>query len=158
MADLMRDSDRREHELNQALEALHFAFRAVVARPDQLLARRGLSRVHHRILYFVGRNPGLQVSALLAILQISKQSLHAPLRQLVQARLLTVGTDRDDRRVRRLRLTARGADLEDRLSGDQRQRFARVFADVGERKAAAWREVMQRLAQQDGTEGKEGAD
>lgn len=152
MVDLMRDANSSEHELNQALEALHFAFRAVVARPDQLLARRGLSRVHHRVLYFVGRNPGLSVNQLLALLQVSKQSLNAPLRQLVQARLLTAGADAEDRRVRRLRLTARGAALEARLSGDQRQRFARVFAQVGARKAAAWREVMQRLAQADAAE------
>lgn len=149
MVDLMRTSTSRNDELNQALEALHFAYRAVIARPDALLAKRGLSRVHHRILYFVARNPGLRMHQLLSILQVSKQSLSAPLRQLVDGRLLQVQTSEEDRRVRCLHLTARGAALEDKLSSDQRQRFARVFNKVGSKKEAAWRDVMQRLAKED---------
>jgi DNA-binding MarR family transcriptional regulator len=146
----MLDPDCRDDELNQALEALHFAFRAVTARPDALLARHGLSRVHHRILYFVGRNPGLCVQELLSILQTSKQALSAPLRLLVEAGLIRAASAPDDRRLRRLHLTARGARLEDKLSQDQRQRFARVFAKVGRKKTAAWHEVMRRLAKDDG--------
>lgn len=150
MVDLMNDHDARQDDLNQALEALHFAYRAVTARPDAMLARHGLSRVHHRILYFVARSPGLNVQQLLAILQISKQAASAPLRQLSQKRLLSMQAAPDDRRMRRLVLTARGAALEDKLSGDQRQRFARVFAKVGRKNEAAWRDIMRRLAKDAG--------
>ena len=56
---------QREHELDEAWELMHFALRAVVARPDQMLEKRGLSRVHHRILFFVARQPDLSVNQLL---------------------------------------------------------------------------------------------
>lgn len=139
----------RQGELNQALEALFHAFNALVARPDALLAERGLSRVHHRILYFVGRNPGVSVNDLLTILGITKQSLHGPMRQLLSRGLIQTGGDARDRRVKRLTLTAAGAELEESLSGDQRQRFARVFASLGPADEAAWRRVMARLADRD---------
>lgn len=142
MADL-----NREHELNKSLEALYFAFRAVVAKPDAVLAKRGLSRVHHRLLYFVGRNPGLSVNELLAILSISKQSLNAPLRQLMELGLIESTPDTTDRRIKRLTLTKPGLRLEHQLSGDQRQRFARVFEVVGPDGEEMWHQVMHLLAE-----------
>jgi DNA-binding MarR family transcriptional regulator len=147
MPDLTAPLSRRARELNDALEALHFAFRAVVAKPDAILAEHGLSRVHHRILYFVGRNPALSVNELLAILGVSKQSLNAPLRQLTEQGLVEAVPDQADRRIKRLRLTKAGEKLEDTLSGDQRQRFARVFQKVGREKEVAWREVMRLLVE-----------
>jgi DNA-binding MarR family transcriptional regulator len=147
MTDLNNSETEREQELNQALEALHFAFRAVVAKPDAILAEHGLSRVHHRLLYFVGRNPGLSVNELLAILRISKQSLNTPLRQLIELKLIQATTDTTDRRIKRLTLTQSGLQLESQLSGDQRQRFARVFEIVGPEGEAVWHQVMQILAE-----------
>lgn len=147
MTDLNSPETKREQELNKALEALHFAFRAVVAKPDAILAKYGLSRVHHRLLYFVGRNPGLSVSELLAILSISKQSLNGPLRQLTELGLIESTPDTTDRRIKRLSLTQRGLGLEHQLSGDQRQRFARVFEMVGLEGEAAWHKVMHLLAE-----------
>lgn len=147
MADLNSSSSDREQELNEALEALHFAFRAVVAKPDAILAERGLSRVHHRILYFIGRQPGLSVNELLATLGISKQSLNTPLRQLTELGLVESKIDTTDRRIRRLTLTPSGSCLEQQLSGDQRQRFAKVFEVVGQEGETAWRQVMHLLAE-----------
>lgn len=137
----------REKELNAALEALHFAFRAVVAKPDAILAEQGFSRVHHRILYFIARQPGLSVNELLATLGVSKQSLNIPLRQLTQLGLVESKMDTTDRRIKRLILTASGLCLEHQLSDDQRQRFARVFEVVGLEGETAWRKVMLLLAE-----------
>lgn len=139
----------REQALNRALEALFYAFNALVTRPDALLAEQGLSRVHHRILYFVGRNPGQSVNDLLAILGVTKQSLSAPMRRLTALGYVHAKTDAHDRRIRRLSLTPAGQALEDALSGDQRARFAQVFAQLGEADEAAWRRVMAALAGQD---------
>ena len=147
MTDLNSPPSEREKELNEALEALHFAFRAVVAKPDAILAERGLSRVHHRILYFIGRKPGLSVNELLAALGISKQSLNSPLRQLTQLGLIESNIDTIDRRIKRLTLTSSGLCLESQLSGDQRQRFAIVFEVVGLEGETAWRKVMHLLAE-----------
>lgn len=147
MTDLNSPPSGREKELNEALEALHFAFRAVVAKPDAILTERGLSRVHHRILYFIGRKPGLSVNELLATLGISKQSLNSPLRQLTELGLVESNLDTTDRRIKRLTLTPAGLCLESQLSGDQRQRFARVFEVVGLEGETAWRKVMYLLAE-----------
>src|SRR4051812_39064628 len=95
--------------LDEVLAHLHFAFRTVVEEPDELLAQRGLGRVHHRILFFVSKNPGIRVGELLAVLGVSKQALHRPLRELVAAGLLASRAEADNRRVRALRVTRTGA-------------------------------------------------
>ena len=82
------DADRRR-QLDGAVELTHFAFRAMTARPDALLASRGLSRVHHRILHFVLRLPAPSVSALLRTLGVTKQALNGPLRDLYAQKLIT---------------------------------------------------------------------
>lgn len=147
MTDLLNVSPEREGELNRAQEALFHAFNALVARPDAMLAEQGLSRVHHRILYFVGRNPGLSVNDLLTILSVSKQSLNEPLRRLTELGYVQAEADSRDRRIKRLSLTEAGVALEAALSGDQRRRFARVFAELGAEDEQAWRRVMARLAE-----------
>jgi DNA-binding MarR family transcriptional regulator len=132
---------------NEPLALLHFGFRAVVKLPDAELARLGLGRVHHRILFFIARAPGLPVSELVAILDVSKQALHAPLRRLVHAGLVFREAIPTDRRARTLQLTARGKALEERLSGHQRQLFAAAFRNAGPVAARGWATVMQRLAE-----------
>ena len=134
-----------QHHLNGALEALHFAFRAVIAGPDADLARRGLSRVHHRILFFIAKTPDLRVNELRTTLGVTKQALHTPLRDLTERGLVAESADARDHRAKRLRLTARGRALEGRLSGAQRAMFARVFAKVGKRSERGWFDVMHAL-------------
>ncbi|WET17039.1 helix-turn-helix domain-containing protein [Yersinia intermedia] len=91
--------------LHQAIEQFYFGYRTFTELPDKLLAQRGLGRVHHRILYFVGHNPDIAINALLGILKISKQALNAPLKQLVKMELITVTTAEYDQRVRQLSLS-----------------------------------------------------
>jgi DNA-binding MarR family transcriptional regulator len=141
-------TNSREVELNQALELFHFAFRAFTAKPDQLLEARGLQRVHHRILYFVGRNPEIRVSGLLAILGVTKQALHAPLRQLIAMNLIQDSPDATDKRGKCLALTTEGAKLEAALSGAQRKLLASVFEQAGLDSESAWRAVMGQLVGQ----------
>jgi DNA-binding MarR family transcriptional regulator len=141
-------SNSREAELNQALELFHFAFRAFTAKPDQLLEARGLQRVHHRILYFVGRNPDIRVSGLLGILGVTKQALHAPLRQLIAMNLIQDSPDASDKRGKCLGLTVEGAKLEAALSGAQRKLLASVFEQAGANGESSWRDVMAQLVGQ----------
>jgi DNA-binding MarR family transcriptional regulator len=130
---------------NEPLALLYFGFRAVVKEPDRELARRGLGRVHHRLLFFVARSPGLSVSELCDTLDVSKQALHAPLRALVRKKLVLTSVNPDNRRQRRLSLTARGRALEARLSGHQRRRFAAAFREAGAEAATGWRTIMRAL-------------
>ena len=62
---------------------MFFAYRDFVGDPDEVLAKLGFGRAHHRVLHFVNRNPGMKVADLLDILKITKQSLGRVLKQLV---------------------------------------------------------------------------
>jgi len=139
-ADHMRDS-----ELNVALELMFHGYRSLTARPDRILESRGLQRVHHRILYFVGRNPGISVGELLETLHVSKQALNAPLRQLLEMGMVDSTPSEQDRRARLLRLTSDGIRLERQLTGSQRKHLEKVFATAGSTSEIGWRHVMQAL-------------
>jgi DNA-binding MarR family transcriptional regulator len=143
---LTKMNSSRNASLHEAIESFHFAFRAFTARPDQILAERGLARLHHRVLYFVARRPGQRVNDLLATLGVTKQALHGPLRQLVEEGLVEVAPDADDRRGRCLSLTGEGRALESRLSATQRDIMARVFRQQGAEAEAGWRQIMAALA------------
>src|SRR5476651_2197259 len=65
------------------IELLFFAYRDFVGDPDDVLAKLGFGRAHHRVLHFVNRNPGMKVAELLEILNITKQSLGRVLKQLI---------------------------------------------------------------------------
>lgn len=144
MADI--NISKRDRDLNEALEAIYFGFRAITAKPDERLAGLGYSRVHHRILYFIGRHPGCSVNELLTVMGVTKQYLHRPLRSLTDDGYVLVRPDKRDGRVKRLNLSAKGSALENELSGDQRRRFQEVFAAAGPRAEAGWRKVMALLA------------
>ena len=138
----------REDALRLAIEQLYFGYRAFTDTPDHILEQRGLGRVHHRILYFVGRNPQISVNVLLALLNVSKQALNAPLRQLIEMHLIAMDTAEHDRRVRQLSLTPSGSKLEGQLTGSQMKQLQAVFDQVGAGAEAGWHEVMRRLAEQ----------
>ena len=140
----MIDQNRRD-ELRAAIEVLYFAYRGFTDLPDRILERRGLNRVHHRILYFIGRRPGISVSGLLDVLAVSKQALNAPLRQLVAMGLVETANSETDRRVKNLRLTAEGKRLEAELTDAQIKLLERAFEHAGPGAEAGWRQAMHAL-------------
>lgn len=135
-----------ETELRACIEAFFFGFRAFTALPDALLAERGLVRTHHRILYFVRRDPQISVGELIATLGVTKQALHAPLKELERQGLVGSVTDAADRRIRRLQVTETGAALEAALSRAQMDLLTRAFDGAGTGAQQTWMTVMQRLA------------
>lgn len=135
----------REEALRLAIEQFYFGYRAFTAPPDRILDQRGLGRVHHRILYFVGRNPQISVNTLLGLLSVSKQALNAPLRQLIEMKLIAMDTAEHDRRVRQLTLTSSGTKLEAQLTGTQMKQLQEVFALAGAEAEAGWHQVMRCL-------------
>ena len=144
----MKDEERRL-ALDAAVELMHFAYRAMTARPDTLLAARGLSRVHHRILHFVVRLPRPSVGDLRRTLGVSKQALSGPLRDLYAQKLVTYARSTDDARIKHLSLTLEGRKLEGRLAALQRAQFAAIFEAEGEAAEKAWRAIMGRMAAQE---------
>lgn len=136
----------REQDLRSAIEVLYFGYRSFTGRPDRILQKRGLGRVHHRILYFIGRRQGLTVRGLLDLLAVSKQALNTPLRQLIEMKLVSADPDPADRRAKNLRLTSDGEELEAELTGAQMRHLQRAFERAGRRQEQAWRVVMAELA------------
>ena len=139
----------RQDELRNAIELLYFAYRGFTDRPDRILDRRGLGRVHHRILYFIGRRPDVSVRGLLDLLAVSKQALNAPLRQLLEMNLVTALPAAGDRRVKNLRLTLEGERLEAELTGAQMSHLQAAFDKAGPTDRQGWRTVMGELAKAD---------
>ena len=139
---------KRELELRQDVEALYFGYRTFTSLPDRILAERGLGRAHHRIHYFVHREPGITVGDLIALLRITKQAIHRPLKELETLGLLTLAPDAHDRRIRRITASTEGARLEARLTGAQARLLESVFADFDAETEARWRAVMTRLAEE----------
>lgn len=132
----------REEDLRQGIELMFFAYRDFTAEPDAMLAERGLGRAHHRVIYFVGRNPGITVSDLLAILRITKQSLSRVLGTLVERDYVAQKQGTRDRRQRLLTLTDKGQSLERQLTENQRRRFARAYRQAGAEAVAGFRTVL----------------
>lgn len=128
------------------MESFFLGYQAFTAKPDEMLARRGLSRVHHRILFFIASYPDLSVKELLGYLGVSKQALNTPLRQLLEMHLVESLTAEDDKRKRMLRFTAEGAKLEQALRREQVRLLQRAFDEAGEQAVEGWLAVNQALA------------
>jgi DNA-binding MarR family transcriptional regulator len=113
------------------IELLFFAYRDFVSDPDEVLAKLGFGRAHHRVLHFVNRNPGMKVAELLDVLKITKQSLGRVLKQLIDEGYIVQKEGASDRRQRLLYVTAAGEALAMKLAGLQTTRIARVLAELG---------------------------
>ncbi len=132
----------REEELRQGIEMLYLAYRDLTAEPDTILTKHGFGRAHHRVIYFVGRHPGITVSDLLAILKITKQSLNRVLGQLVAEDFIRQRPGLRDRRQRLLELTPKGIELERQLSERQRAGIARAYRQAGAEAVEGFRKVL----------------
>lgn len=132
----------REEELRRGIELLYFAYRDFTRDPDEILAQSGFGRAHHRVLYFVGRNPGTTVSGLLSLLRITKQSLSRVLGQLVEEGFITQQTGSADRRQRLLQLTEKGEAFEKQLFETQRNRVAEAYKKAGPEAVSGFWEVL----------------
>ncbi|MSP67267.1 MAG: MarR family transcriptional regulator [Alphaproteobacteria bacterium] len=132
----------RDEDLRLGIELLYFGYRDFTADLDAILAEYDMGRAHCRVLYFVGRVPGMSVAELLDILRITKQSLARVLRQLLDQGFVVQRRDSSDGRKRLLELTARGHELEQRLSETQLRIISRAFHEAGPDAVAGFRTVM----------------
>src|SRR5271165_405075 len=131
-----------EHEIRATQDLLFFAYRDFTNAANVLLAELGLGRAHHRALHFIGRNPGMPVGELLALLRITKQSLARVLNELVEKQLVAQTQGRADRRQRLLTLTEQGQALERRLFERQRERLVTAYREAGAGAVEGFRRVM----------------
>ena len=138
-----------DEQIRRGIEAMYFAYRAFTADPDLILAEIGYGRAHHRALHFIGRDPGLTVTALLDVLGVTKQSLNRVLRTLIEDGLVDSRVGRRDRRERLLTLTDRGAALERRLTEAQRSRMKAAYRAAGPQAVAGFRQVLEAMMDRD---------
>ena len=132
-------------EIIELIELLFFAYRDFVSDPDRLLSEYGFGRAHHRVLHFVGRNPGMRVQELLDILRITKQSLGRVLRELIEKDFIYQLEGEDDRRQRLLYLTEPGKRLHAALMAPQISRIREALAEAGEPEDGQYRRVLGKL-------------
>ncbi len=124
------------------IELLFFAYRDFVSDPDQILDEFGFGRAHHRVVHFVGRNPGMNVAELLDILRITKQSLSRVLRELIDKGFVYQREGARDRRQRLLYLTETGRQLHERLITPQITRFEAALKACGPDSSRAFRKAL----------------
>lgn len=134
------------HELDPALELLHFGFRGLTVDADRYLAELGLSRVHHRVLYVIARAQNITVGLLADTLGISKQALHRPLTQLVSKDLVLHARDPERHRFKQLMLTPQGIEVEQLASAHERAAIDEALSQVAPEGQQAWYVIMQALA------------
>jgi DNA-binding MarR family transcriptional regulator len=135
------------------IELLFFAYRDFVSDPDDVLAKFGFGRAHHRVLHFVNRHPGMKVADLLDVLKITKQSLGRVLKQLVDQGYVVQKEGENDRRQRLLFVTPKGEQLAMKLAGLQTERIARALAELGPHAHEAARRFLVAMIDADGRDG-----
>ena len=135
------------------IELLFFAYRDFVGDPDEVLAKFGFGRAHHRVLHFVNRNPGMKVADLLDILNITKQSLGRVLKQLIDQGYVIQKEGAQDRRQRLLFVTPKGEALALRLATLQTQRITRAFGELGSGAHDAARRFLTAMIDADNRDG-----
>src|SRR3984885_9555105 len=134
--------DPAETDLRMAQDLLFFAYRDFTNAADVALEELGLGRAHHRALHFIGRNPGINVSELLAILRITKQSLARVLGALVDQGYVAQAQGDQDRRQRLLSMTPAGQALERRLFERQQAVLAPAYRQAGAAAVEGFGSVM----------------
>ena len=76
----------------------YFAYKTFINTADEIIEKKGMSRQHHRFLFFIDKVPGITIRDLLKSMEISKQGSHQTLRKLkeeglvVEKKFLLLGT------------------------------------------------------------------
>ncbi len=145
MTDIISSPALPDEDAVALVELLFFAYRDFVADPDSILEGLEFGRAHHRVLHFVGRDPGMTVAQLLDILRITKQSLSRVLKDLIEKGYVYQKAGEEDRRQRLLYLTGEGEQLWRELAAPQMRRFRRAVTGLEEGEGAAYRHLLLHL-------------
>ena len=120
----------------------YFAYKTFITTADEIIEQYGMSRQHHRFLFFINKLPGITIKELLMTLEISKQGSHATLRKLKEEGLIIEQTSKQDRRVKKLFTTEAGDDLIGKLNQAQDELIQQTLQKVGH----DWYAMMEELA------------
>ena len=118
----------------------YFAYKTFITTADEIIEQYGMSRQHHRFLFFINKLPGITIKELLITLEISKQGSHATLRKLKEEGLIVEQTSKQDRRVKTLPL--KRVNLIGKLNQAQDELIQQTLQKVGH----DWYAMMEELA------------
>lgn len=121
----------------------YFAYKTFINTADDIIKNHGMSRQHHRFLFFIDQMPGITMKQLLETLEISKQASHASLKTLKEKGLIRYVDSDNDRRVKQLYPTTEGSELVRTLNEAQNKLLQETFEESGN----DWHEVMEHLAE-----------
>ena len=130
-----------DKEIKKVIELLFFSYRDFTAGPDRILQKIKFGRAHHRIIYFIGKKNNITIKDLLAILQITKQSLSRVLNQLVSEGYVNVDIG-NDKRTKKLSLTQKGLDLENKLSTIQINKIKKIISKSEEKDINGFKKIL----------------
>ena len=134
-------------ELDGALELMYFGLKGLTRQADEVLAKHGLSRAHHRIIFVIARRDGVTVGDLQANLGISAQALHRPLKQLLDGGHVVTTRDPTRHRYKALHLTKRGTRIEQEASECERKVIREAFGRAGTGGRKQWQLIMSIVAE-----------
>ena len=137
---------KKHDQLDEILALFYFGYKTFTKKPDEILEKYGIQRMHHRIIFFIAKFPGLSVNELLTLLEITKQGLHGPLKKLLEKGFVKSEQCEQDLRVKNLFLTKEGEKLEEELSNVQKEQLNEIFLQLGEDYQTAWIEIMKKLS------------
>ena len=128
--------------IDEAILAFHEAYQTVIAGADELLARQGLGRSHHKVLYHAARHPRCSVTDVREFIGVTRQAMQRPINDLHRLGLIEMVATPGNRRVHQLMLTEQGAALERDVTQLLRQRFESAFAKVPAASVRHWMTTM----------------
>lgn len=120
----------------------YFAYKTFINTADDIIKNHGMSRQHHRFLFFIDQMPGITIKDLLDTLEISKQASHASLKKLKEKKLIRYVDSDNDRRVKHLYPTEEGSALVHKLNQAQNELLQQTFEEAG----TEWHDFMEHLA------------
>jgi DNA-binding MarR family transcriptional regulator len=135
----------RESEVRRGMELIYFGHQQLIKSADSMLIEHDLGRAHHRVLYFVARQPDLTVTQLLSLLSITKQSLGRVLTELTDRGLIEMRSGDRDRRQRLLRLSETGRKLESEVFEQVRNQLADAYKMAGQNAVGGFWTVLEGL-------------
>ncbi|MEG1486896.1 helix-turn-helix domain-containing protein [Lactococcus sp.] len=149
---MTKENQEIDDDLNftRDLALFYFGYRAFIKQEDDLVLSYGIRQVHRRIIFFIGRLPGLTVNELLEVLDISKQALNGPMNELKEKELVYVKSNENDKRIKQLYLTEQGAMLDKRMNENQIKKMRQYFDESGDKTGAFWSKVMELYADEIG--------
>lgn len=125
-----------------SLILFHFAYKTFINTADEIIEKHGMSRQHHRFLFYISKMPGISVKELLDFLEITKQGSHRTLSKLKDENLIEEYQSSEDKRVKNLYPTTNGKELVKVLNKEQMNLLKNTLDDVG----TDWFDVMESYA------------